>query len=473
MKLSSLLLRPCDDADALHAWVHLFTGMNVPRAGVCPGHDAPFAYLEAAYFEPARDLVVWAPRGGGKTRLAAVATLLDLLHKPGCRVRILGGSLAQSMKMWDYLLPDLHRLARRELTNRLSDSSKRLRLRSGSDAAVLTQSQRAVRGLRVQKLRCDEVELFDPEVWEAAQLVTRSTTLRGGRRIAGSVEALSTLHRPHGLMSRVVESAERNDVRIIKWCLLDVLERCGPERECETCPLFDECNGRAKTHAGGHFAIDDAIRMKRRVSLETWESEMLCRRPSTRGRVFPHFEAQAHVRTWEGRAERTVLGVDFGFSNPFVALWIAVGPGGRLWVFDEHVQERWTTQQHAAFLAKKPWPKPEVIFCDPAGSARNAQTAASDVEVLRRAGYAVRHRPSRIVDGLELIRQALRPATGKPRLLVDPRCTKLIHALEAYHYPETGGELPLKDGVHDHPIDALRYALLGLERPERVKVGRY
>jgi hypothetical protein len=97
--LAGLLLRSCRTDDELHAWVRLYTGLDVPRQPVCPGHDAPFDYLRYSYFEPASDLVVWAPRGGGKTRLAAVATLLDLLHKPPASVRILGGSLEQSMKM--------------------------------------------------------------------------------------------------------------------------------------------------------------------------------------------------------------------------------------------------------------------------------------------------------------------------------------------------------------------------------------
>jgi len=34
---------------------------------------------------------------------------------------------------------------------------------------------------------------------------------------------------------------------------------------------------------------------------------------------------------------------------------------------------------------------------------------------------------------------------------------KLIRALQHYRYPDAGGELPLKDGEHDHLIDALRY----------------
>ena len=146
--------------------------MRVPRVAVCEGHDAPFEYLKAAYFEPARDLVVWAPRGGGKTFLAAVATLLDLLHKPGCQVRILGGSLDQSLRMWEHLQPMVMELAGEMLAGR--EAARRIELVNGSGAGVLAQCQRAVRGLRVQKLRCDEVEMFDRRVWEAAQLSVKS-----------------------------------------------------------------------------------------------------------------------------------------------------------------------------------------------------------------------------------------------------------------------------------------------------------
>ena len=471
----SPLLRPCKTPDALHAWVRLFTNLHVPRTAVCAGHDAPFDYLVHSYFEPTADVVVWAPRGGGKTRLAAVATLLDLLHKPGAQIRILGGSLEQSLKMWDYLLPDLDRLARKLLMKKLRDSSRRVRLSTGGDAAVLTQSQRAVRGLRVQKLRCDEIELFDPLVWEAAQLATRSQT-RGGRVVSGAVEALSTLHATHGLMGRVVANAQANGTRVVRWCLLDVLARCEPDRPCDGCPLWDECGGRAKTACDGFVGVDDAVRMKRRVSLETWQCEMLCQRPSTRGRVFPGFEPLVHVRPWDagrnGGAEWT-LGVDFGFSNPFVALWVARTPDGAAHVVDEHVRSEWALGRHLEEINGRPWPRAARVHCDPAGAGRSGQTAASDVSVLRAAGYAVRHRPSRIAEGLELLRAALRPAAGEPRLFVDPRCRKLVAALESYRYPDAGGELPLKDGLHDHPIDALRYDFVNALAGGAVRVARY
>ncbi len=503
------LKRACADVEALRAWVEKYCGIRVATTGVCAGHDAPMAYLAGAYFEPARDMVVWAPRGGGKTRLGAVATLLDLLHKPGCEVRILGGSLEQSLKMWGHLEEDVDRVAGKMLKGKMT--GRRVALTNGSKAAVLTQSQRAVRGVRVQKLRCDEVECFDPLVWEAAQLVTRSGRSElqrgksgrdewgvmsekkaGGRRtrrgsgagkvvahevkvIAGVVEAVSTWHLVGGVMERAIESAGASGVRVVRWCLMEVLERCPAERECATCPLWDDCGGRAKTLCDGFVSIDDAIAMKRRVSRETWEAEMLCRRPTRRGCVFPGFDESAHVRdesavgsgqsagksgqSAEGESGEMWLALDFGFANPFVCLWIwsEEGSEGRSFVVDEYVQPMRTMLEHVEQIEARRWGAVKKVACDPAGAGRNDQTAESNVQVLRGRGYQVRYRKSLIVEGLEMVRTALRPASGHSRLFIHPRCVRLIKAMKAYRYPEGGGELPVKDGEHDHLIDALRY----------------
>ena len=85
----------------------------------------------------------------------------------------------------------------------------------------------------------------------------------------------------------------------------------------------------------------------------------------------------------------------------------------------------------------------------------------------------MRYRASRISEGIEAIRHALRPASGEARLLIDPRCRGLIAALRAYRYPDGGGENPHKDGVHDHPIDALRYYFVNTQAREAVRVRRY
>jgi hypothetical protein len=444
-------------ADELHAWVRRFCGLNVPRKAVCDGHDAPFDYLWHAFNEPASDAVVWAPRGGGKTKLGAVATLLDLIHKPGCSVRILGGSLEQSMKMWEHLIEDVERL-REEQGWECEAKSLRLKAPKEAVARVLSQSQKAVRGLRVQKLRCDEVEVFDPKVWEAALLVTKS---KGQMR--GVIEVFSTLHKPWGLMGKIVDAARERGTRVFKWCILDVLERCPDWRECETCPLFAECGGRAKLHCDGFFSIDDAITLKARVDPDTWAAEMLCRRPSTKGCVFPTFEPKVHVQdnidpiVEYTRAENW-LGIDFGFKNPFVCLWIVKHPCGVVQVIDEYVQPGRIMQEHIAEMKSRGHGQVRMIACDPAGSATNEQTAKSNVRLLEEAGYTVRKRGSDIQDGIEMIRAKLRSADGENKLYIHSRCKHLVRAMQAYRYKEVGGgENPLKDGEHDHLIDALRY----------------
>src|SRR5690349_4816045 len=97
----SEVFTPCNSEEHLREWLWYYLHLRFPKNGICPGHVSPYAYLHHAYFEPTKDVVVWAPRGGGKTRLGAAATLLDLLHKPGIAVRILGGSLDQSFHMWN------------------------------------------------------------------------------------------------------------------------------------------------------------------------------------------------------------------------------------------------------------------------------------------------------------------------------------------------------------------------------------
>ncbi len=454
---------PCKNDDELSRWVQKYANLKLPRRSVCPDHHSPFEYLSAAYFQRG-DLVVWAPRGGGKTRLAALATVLDMLHKPGCSIRILGGSLDQSLRMWEHLLPDLENIAS-DLLDTSKCKAKRIELSNGSLAAVLPQSQRAVRGLRVQKLRCDEVELFDPRIWNAAQLATRS--IGSPQFIRGTIEAVSTHHNLGGLMGQIIEDAKSAGKTVLKWCLLDVLEQCPASRNCETCPLFEDCQGRAKNQCHGFFSIDDAITMKLRVSKETWDTEMMCRRPAITGSVFPSFDLATHVTDSAKFGplddETRSLAIDFGFHNPFVCLWIA-DDGHNVCVVDEHAQSYTTVEDHIEYIRTKPYGKILRVCCDPAGAGRNDQTAESNIQLLKRKGFTVYSRGSKIVDGLELIRAALRPAYGFPRLFINPGCKKLIAAMQKYHYPTTGGELPVKDGEHDHLIDALRYFFINRNR---------
>lgn len=471
--------------DALHAWLASALGIVVPRHALTPASSPPFEYLRAAFFEdgPERDCVVWAARGSGKTFYAAVATALDLAFKPGVQVKILGGSLQQSARMHEHLRDLFKRPALAPLVTSITE--RRLVLHSGSCAEILAQSERSVRGTRPHKLRCDEVELFDAEVWSAAQFVTRS---RGGPQpIRASIEALSTWHRPHGLMRSLVEpdsdpSAE-NPRRVFRWGVIDVLERCPPSEECASCILNPECAGRAK-HAIGHVSIEDARSMKRRSDRASWRAEMLCERPSRRSAVLPEFDRDRHVvetapaPTDDAPGLRWLGGMDLGLRSPTVLLLACLDESGALTIVDEHCASGIVLEEHIERVIARGW-RVQWIGVDPAAGQRSLQTGLSDTQAMRRLGVVVRSRRLPIDDGLRLIRARLAPAGGEPTLRIHRRCQRLIESIEAYRYPDdqTGARSaahPVKDG-NDHAVDALRYLLAVLETSATVapKVKRW
>ncbi|MFG0253195.1 MAG: hypothetical protein ACF8NJ_10010 [Phycisphaerales bacterium JB038] len=466
--------------DELHGWLRAVLGLFIPRRPLVAGHAAPFDYLCHTYFEDTpgpRDAVVWANRGGGKTMLGAVAKLLDLLFKPGVRIRILGGSREQSERMYQYLRAMLEREELQDLVEGRT-RQRGVQLSNGSQVELLAQSETSVRGQRVQKLRCDEVELFRPEIWQAAQLVTRSARC-GDTHVRGCIECLSTMHRPYGLMADLTKSASvtgEADRRLFHWGLLDVLERCPRRRACADCRLWPDCGGRARA-GRGHIAVDDALQQLARTERETWRAEMLCLKPSRRNAVYPTFAREVHVRAWVGptRPGVCVGGMDFGFRSPTIVLWGLHLPDDRLWVIGEYVARERTMSEHLKAILEADRPRLKWIGIDPAGVTRNDHSGKSNARLLREAGLTPRIRRGRIETGLELVRRRLRTADGSVRLLIDPSCTQLIESLERYHYPEDAeeAEAPVKDGW-DHAADALRYLVMNLDRTEgAVEVRRY
>lgn len=496
--------------DLLADYLQLYCGLRLPRTAVCPHHHSPLEYLAHAFFERPGDLVVWACRGGGKTQLAAAATLLDLVFKPGTQIRILGGSFEQARTMYGYLCRLMSRPGFAELLA-TRPTCRRLSLKNGSGVEVLAQSQRSVRGQRIQKLRCDEVELFDPEVWEAAQLTTRS---RG--EASGRVEAISTFHKPGGVMEgligpaglggawpRVVGSGADSLIagrKVLSWCIWDVIAQCPPERQCANCALAADCGGKAR-EAAGFIPVSDVLDMQARVSRRVWQTEMLCLRPRTNGAVFPAFDPVEHVRVRpaensEAEVTRWVAGVDFGLRT-FVCLWIRVcgEKNPHFQVVRELVAHGCILSQNVAEMCKRGQEfiatgvitprrgkglRPEamiggveVVHCDSAGEQRNGQTGESDVGRLRDAGLIVRCRKQFIEEGIGQIERLLTPADHGPiRLTIHPTCTNLIAALERYRRDPRNGA-PLKDGTYDHWIDALRYAICGVLGPVDTILQRY
>jgi hypothetical protein len=460
-------------------------------------------YLDRAVLAPGRDLVIWAPRGGAKTELGSVAAHLDSILRPGCQTRILGGSLDQSEKMYEYLVRKWDGAFACMLAR--EPTARRTELANGSAIEVLTQSPRSVRGQRVHRLKCDEVDEFSPDVWQAAQFVTQSGRGADGRWIAAQMEVFSTLHRPFGPMAALVDrSASAGPAGgpaprgppappgplVLKWCLWEVVERCTEDRSCSRCALWADCEGKAR-RGDGYFPIDDAVAQKARASREAWEAEMLCLRPRGDRLVFGEFDPARHVAPAAyGPALPLYRAIDFGYANPFICLWVQMEGSARtagadadlsavaLRVVGEYAaRERPLADHVRAIAARDPGPV-AATFADPAGWQRTDLTGTGPCQELARLGIRVRTPRAGILEGVELVRRLLKPRPGgRTGLVIDPSCAWLVRAFQEYHWDrsDTGqrSERPAKDGA-DHPIDALRYLVTGLFlRRERLTERRW
>lgn len=187
------------------------------------------------------------------------------------------------------------------------------------------------------------------------------------------------------------------------------------------------------------------------------------------GLVYSEFDRMAHVRTpnpspaqWggdKGRGfARVVAGVDWGYANPGVIVVYGVDSDGRLWGLHEEYARRRRIEEWAALAAQlQAQYGIETFFCDPSEPDFIAQ--------FQQAGcYAVAANND-VLPGIQAVKNRLVvQGDGLPRLILSP---EFVHtAAEFEQYQWLGSRDGLRDvprKVHDHALDATRYACMGVE----------
>ncbi len=160
-------------------------------------------------------------------------------------------------------------------------------------------------------------------------------------------------------------------------------------------------------------------------------------------------------------------GVDFGFNDPFVHLWIGYWDN-RYFILDEHYEAGRALAYHAHKIRMRYFDNKIITrFADPSG-------AQAMHELARYGVYCVPGRRE-ILPGIQRISKLLeaRRADGWPGLLIFEGCNKTIEEFSRYCYGDSNRETP-KAGF-DHCMDSLRYAISSLyidEDPVEVKLQR-
>ena len=183
------------------------------------------------------------------------------------------------------------------------------------------------------------------------------------------------------------------------------------------------------------------------------------------GRVFHQFDDVANTtdRGWNKDIPYFCC-VDFGARHPVVLFGqehkdVSI-------IFDEYAP---LTGHHLVDLEMEPqllkYGRPSAVYCDPAGGSVNDQSYLSSISYLRSKGfncvYTFAPMLRAIPLGIQLLNGLFCNAQGTRKLLINKGCEITIRDIKAARYPKEGlaniKDEPIKDGIHDHTRDALRY----------------
>lgn len=178
------------------------------------------------------------------------------------------------------------------------------------------------------------------------------------------------------------------------------------------------------------------------------------------GLVYDTFDRDTHIRQRPGPWSRTIVAVDEGYTNPFVALLVRVDGDGRFHVEREVYRPKMVRAEKIEAL-KALADGAEAIVIDP--------SAAELIETVRNAGMPAVQADNDIDGGLHRVRARLAvQGDGMPRLTVDHSCENLIREFETYEYRQDangkGTDKPKKE--YDHAMDAIRYGVSHVDPPQ-------
>lgn len=177
------------------------------------------------------------------------------------------------------------------------------------------------------------------------------------------------------------------------------------------------------------------------------------------GLVYYNFDRRVHVQEFGYDDRYVFVGLDFNV-DPMCGV-IAFERQGVIYVAEEIYLRNSNTFAAAKEICKKTLGKVVRVAADDTGDRRRSSSNTTDHEILRRAGLEVlKFRNPRVRDRYNNINRLL----YHKRIVIHPRCTKLIQDLEQMTYENL-------DPLISHIGDALGYVTWHLEPLKKKREG--
>jgi hypothetical protein len=379
-------------------------------------------------------LLLNCSRQSGKSTVVAIVALSEAMWTSDSLVLILSRSQRQSGELFRKVTLYFDRFDRGEKNLCKRRTAAELELVNGSRIICLPCSEPTIRGYsKVTLLVMDEAARVPDPLYQTARPML---AVSNGRLIA-----LST---PFGKRGWFYHAWSRggND-----WKRVEI-----PVTQC--------------SRITPEFLAEE----RRALGEAVFRREYLCSFEALEGLVYPDFArcviaelpaalvpVDAAVQAgadlppeFRGKVRR-FGGIDFGFRNPFAALWGFIYDGV-LYLTGEHYERRKGLDHHVTRM-----PKNVVWFADPSGAA--------DIDALIRGNVTAHKGNNQIRLGIGGVTRRLESGTLK---VLAGRCPNLLGEAEMYRYnddPREGdAETPVDE--HNHALAALRYLICTIDEHE-------
>lgn len=211
------------------------------------------------------------------------------------------------------------------------------------------------------------------------------------------------------------------------------------------------------------------------------------------GVVYDEWDRQVHVidpfeipASW-----RRIRAIDFGYSNPFVCLWIAVDDDCRMYVYRELYHTKRTVRVHAKQITE--------LSGDERYEFSVSDHDAEDRATLLENGIATVPARKDVSPGIEAVQERLKSdGSGRARdrrlyvfrdclierdkeLAEAKRPCSILEEFDSYSWPKADDGKAVKEApekINDHAMDAVRYAAMSIDRgvlaiePEAKRIER-
>lgn len=351
-------------------------------------------------------------RGAGKSRVTSALALHTALFQPKSLVLLISRAQRQAMELYRYCKQGYQAIGRPIAT--IKETETQLELANGSRIVSLPGKEANIRSYQgVNLLIIDEAARVPDDLYAS---VSPMTAIARGRQII-----LSTPFGQRGFYWRewTDETALWQRFRI-PW---------------QKCPR--------------HSA--EFIEDERRKFGDAWvEQEYECSFTSLEGLVYPDFQDAVYVMG-PPPSGRLVGGIDWGWRNPFAAIWGALDRDDVLWIEHERYLRETPLHEHAKAL-----PRGVIWYADPAGRTEIEEFRSKDFKVLRG--------DNDIRLGIAAVTARIRTGRLKVR---HTTCPNLIAEAKLYRYPDATeravlGEKPIDE--NNHALAALRYLISRLDK---------